>query len=456
MPNVQKTILMTVTEPSVATNFLRGAFLPLLMRSPEVRLVLVVPPEKEEAYQKEFGNERIKVRPFNPLPLRGLEKIIAYFARNSVRTGMVHFNQVRQYLADRNWFAFLLKRLIWFLFGRSRMFQWVIREIDRRIFPHPATAALFDEEKPDVVFAAIAPRPDIDIPILREGLRRIIPTISMTRGWDNFTAHGVFRVIPDLFLFQNNYLVETGRRLQFLDPQKLKVVGFPLYDWFSRRDLIEPRDVFLKKVGIDPNARVILFGAMEHFWFPRDNEIAEIFGRLVDEGKIPADCVMLFRPYPGGEGPFERAKKARHTVVDEIAFTKFQADSLEVKQAQMAHLMNSMYHSEMVVSVASTILLDAIAMGKPAISVAVEHGSPDYWSSVYRFRDHCTHFEDLVATGGVWHADTPDEFARAVNTYLQNSEHNPEGRKRIKDLFLTPSDGKVGDRIAEILTERLH
>ena len=88
----------------------------------------------------------------------------------------------------------------------------------------------------------------------------------------------------------------------------MRVIGTPAFDWHFRKDLLKSREEFCKDIGIDPAKKIILFGAMEYYWYPRDADIARIFDDVVASGKISKDAVMLFRPHPGYEGPIERVK----------------------------------------------------------------------------------------------------------------------------------------------------
>lgn len=111
--------------------------------------------------------------------------------------------------------------------------------------------------------------------------------------------------------------------------------------------------------------------------------------------------------------------------------------------------MNSIAHSEMVITTGSTAGIDAIAMNKPVISAAFENRPINYWLSARRFRKHFTHYIHLVETGGVATADSPAEMALRITEYLENPQKDAEGRAHAKARFLSPLDGGAGGRIAK-------
>lgn len=453
-----KTVFITVGEAGIAHHLLRGLFWKRINQNRNFRIVLIVPPQKCEEYEREFGGKNIVVEPFKFITIKGFERFTIFLALNCLRTKTVALNQIRKYLTSKGLIkhiTFFLKRLLSFLFGSSRIFQHILRRTELMLPVDARVRQLFDQYHPDMVFSTVMMFSEMDVSILREAKRRNIKTIGMPRGWDNFTNGGIVRVVPDTIVVHNRYAEHTAHEYQYIPKNQIVRVGFPRNDWFMRRDLFEPRDQFLTRLGIDPQKRIIFFGAMEHFWFPHDDRIARVFDELVESGKVPGDCVMLFRPYPGSTGSIERLKGLRHVIPDTRSFTLLVADKWEMREQETAHLMNSISHSEMVVTVASTLAMDGIVLGKPAISVGLNFDSIPYWFSAARFLDYWSHWRVLLGTGGVRRVDTPTEFAEAIQTYLSNPTEDGEGRARVKEQFLDPCDGHAGERVADFLRKEL-
>src|SRR3989344_1010800 len=442
-----KTVFITVSESSVANNLLRGDYFRLMRGVKDLRIILIASESAVASYKQEFGGERVLVLPMPPTR-RGLrEKINNFLARNVLGTRMVHLLQMRQFLDDKKRFSYAIKLVLAILFGRSRIFQTVVRMHESTLSTGSQVRALFNEYNPDLVFATVANYIDIDVPLLREAQRRGVTTIGMMRGWDAFPAHGFLRVIPDTMLLQNEYMRMTGRKYQFIPEDTMRVVGTPAFDWHFRKDLLKSREEFCKDIGIDPEKKIILFGAMEYYWYPRDADIARIFDELVSTGKIPSDAVMFFRPHPGYEGPVRRVQALAHVIPDMTSFTRIQGDSVQMKERQVSHFVNSLFHSSMVVSVASTIALDGIGFGKPAIAIAFEEIAHPYWESIDRFHTHDTHFMDAFRVGAIPQVRSREEFARRINQYLSNPKEDEDKRAILRRDFLEPYDGKTGERI---------
>lgn len=451
-----KTVAIVVAETPIIRNLLRGDFMRVLRESGSCRVILVTNPDKKERFAKEFEDlEVVSVKPDSP---KFLEKVLIFISKNSLKTGTVTFVQKREpdVATLKGFLKLIIKRFLWNVFGRSSMVQKLARRLELSRAPSESIALFFDTYKPDLIFSTIGLNTSADIPLLIEAKRRKIKTVGMVRGWDNFTSHGFLRVIPDHFLLQDEYLREVGIKYQFLKPEGLTVVGFPQYDYYFDSTLKEPREEFFKRLGISSDKKLILFGAMGDFLFAKEGEIAEIFEELVEEEKIPNNLVMLFRAHPAFDSPLEKMKSLKHVISDRNAvYPAGNLNDWDMGRREVSHLINSIVHSEMVINAGSTIGLDAIALEKPAISIAFEKTKMPYWFSAARFRDAYTHYEDLMRLGGMAPADSKEELARVINRYLKDPKADSVGREEVKKKFFSPFDGKVGERIGKIIIREL-
>lgn len=442
-----KTIFITVGEATPARNILRSSFWGVIKG--KARIILITTNEKSQVYRKEFGDNGVIVEEIPPFRSGMLEKVFVFISRNALRTGTTKFNQMRQYVDGGSIFVLILKRFLSVFWGRSFVLQKVIRLIEERRNSDSWVVQLYDKYKPAGVFSTVAINAEVDVPIIREAKKRGIKTVAMLRGWDNFTSHGFLRILPDRFLLQNEFLRQMSLRYQFLNPSAVEVVGFPQNDWYFRKDWILPREEFLKNIGVDPAHRIILYGAMGDFLFPCEGEVAEIFEDLMSSKKLPEDLIMIFRAHPAFKSPLERMKGLKFVVPDRNAsYTSPKVSSWEMGEKEMAYLLNSIVHSEMVITAGSTMALDGVALGKPIIMVAFEKTRTNYWLSARRFIHHYTHFGPLIESGGMSIARNSEELAGAVEKYLRNHDADSEGRKKIEALFLAPFDGHSGERIA--------
>lgn len=453
-----KTIFITSGEPVVARYFLRSGLINLLTQDKELRVVLLVPEKDKDAYESEFGGERIRVVGISRIKSTFWVRFLLSLSRLAFRTVTNTHTRMREhYVLKKNIIFVFFKEYLSQFLGHIRVLQKIVRWGELRLNAPPQLKKVFDEYRPDLVYATVIVNDQLDIPILLEAKRRAVKTAASTRNWDNFSTFGFLLALPDRLLLQNEFLKEQAVRLHGMSEDRISVVGFPHFDWYYRKEIIEPREVFCKKLGIDPTKKIILYGAMGDWLFRHEGEIAEVFEELVQERKITPQTTMIFRAHPSFTSPLERMKKLRHVVPDKVSGIHFNTvGDPATDRLDLAHFVNSLYHSDVVVTAASTVGLDAIVFDKPLISVSFDGKSnPPYWLSCRRFQDHFAHWIDFMKCGGARRVNSREEFAEAVNLYLRNPKQDASGRECIRKRFATFSDGKSTQRLAALLSTLL-
>jgi CDP-glycerol glycerophosphotransferase (TagB/SpsB family) len=326
--------------------------------------------------------------------------------------------------------------------------------------PRTELAEIFEREKPDLVFVTGLTEFDFDVPIACEAKRRGIRLIGMTRSWDNFTSHGLTRVLPDRLVLQDEFLEEMAMRYQLVDPKQIpiSIVGTPHYDaYFHQRQALRSREEFFKEMQIDPKKRIILYAAMGDFLFPYENQLADVFEELARTKQVPEDVQFIYRPHPKFQTQVERIRNMQFVSVDEQTAEGTKTVQQEMEKWELDHLTHLLAYSDVVLNTASTMALEGALFDKPVISIAfngTEKNAP-YWLSAERFFDCYTHFEDAVQTGSLPLAHSPRELAEQINTALAHPEQGKEGRAALVKRFIAPYDGNSGLRLAKLLAEEL-
>ena len=125
--------------------------------------------------------------------------------------------------------------------------------------------------------------------------------------------------------------------------------------------------------------------------------------------------------------------------------------------SDMIQLAQTLYHSDVLVNVASTISLDAAYLDKPIVCVAFDGNDrrKSYFESCRRIYDF-TCWQNVVRCGGVRIATTRDEVVHWINVYFDNPSWNSEGRRRIKQEQAYFYDGRSAQRMAKIVLRELN
>lgn len=450
-----KTVFVTIGESFTARNIFKTPFWQLFKQNnPGVKIVLLVLPEKKEHYQKLFGDSRVAICALDPKLSSRSSRIITSLMRSALNSHTNLWSKMRSFTKrESSLLTTCFKRLHTSLLGRSAWYKSFLRYLLLKEKPREALSKLYDIYKPSLLFATSLTQFDFDVPIALEAKRRGIRVLGMVRSWDNLSSHGLLRVVPDLFILQNKFLKTMAWKYQAIDPKKvpIKVVGLPHYDIYKNpQPLLEPREVFFEKLGLDPARKLILYGAMGDFLFPHESEMADLLENLIASGEIKGKVQVIFRAHPKFQSSFERMKDMHYVRPDRKAtYLTSELKSVEIEEEDEKHLLNSICHSDIVVAGASTIALDAVILGKPVICVGFD-GLTDnvpYWLSVKRFYDTYTHYEAFMETGAAHLAHSSEELVQMINELLENPTPEETTREKAIKLLVAPFDGHASERL---------
>lgn len=459
-----KKILMTASEDLIVRNIFLTDLWPVFLESnKDNTIVLVVKPDRKEYFEKVFSAPNVIIDTFSYQgPASRPESIFFSLARSAIKSHTNLWSKMRSYKrGESGFFITYFKRAHTFLFGEVNWYKNFLRWCIVQTRSHKDAVRLFNTHSPDIVLSLSITNFNFDVLLLKEAKKRGIFTIGMTRSWDNLSSHGLLRVAPDTLIVQNIFLKDMAIEHQAINEKKtpIRVVGLPHYDRVKDLDnIIQPRETFLKSMGLDPSKKIIMYGAMGGFLFIHEDEMPDVLEDIVEK-KLKEDNVqVLYRAHPKFMVAEEKLKTMRHVVMDTGG--KFFDDMEESRiSKENVRLINSIYHSDVLVTGASTMAIDAAVLDKPIICVSFNgktlEQDVDRWESVRRFYDLYTHFEVLVETGGVRCVDTLDELAQQIRVYLKNPEQDSEGRKKIIRLFVEPFDGQAGKRLAQIVSQTI-
>ncbi len=447
----RKTLIITLSETSVARNILRTDFWLALKEQKDLRIVLLTTSDMVESFREEFGGPNILVESLLPQHSSFFEKVLAFFARNGMVTETNTLMQHRSYENGESKIKPWVKWCIGKLFGHVRPLRTLLRALELHISPTKEVADVFERHNPDLLFSTVCLNVDIDTPLLREARRREVYTVGMVRGWDNLTTYGILRILPDQFFAQNFFLAAQAVNLHDMLSARVSTVGTPFLDLYRREEYYQTREEYCVELGIDPSSRILLYAAIGDFLFPKEGEIAEVLESLIEMGSVPKNCIALFRAHPAFSSPLERIASLVHVRPERNA--EYKTDVLHQWDMKLKHtvrLINTIRHAAVVITAGSTMMIEGAVLDRPVITVAFDGNSKErYWFSVARFHDMGTHIVDLLKTKGVRVAHSLEELGSQIRDYCANPSLDSEARKKIVERFAGPPD--AGKRMAVAL-----
>jgi len=408
-----------------------------------------------EYISKEFSCEQVNLIPVpsKEMSVGKSHRLFILFTHFLIDNGTtrVYFSYSRHYL-KRSVISIFLYQLALTLFGRLGFLKPVVRKIEFLFFKEKKKFIIdiFDKYDADLVFSTSITS-CMDNIFMKEAHRRKIKTVTMTKSWDNATKM-YYRFVPDYFLVQNNIIKEKLIELQDVLEDRIFVVGFPQFDWYVKKDIIKPREEHLINKGLDPSLPVIFFGS-QGIWYKEDYQIALIMHKWIMENKFVKPCQMIIRPHFTNvkNTPLLKLKGLPRVAYDDGYLTSdVFSDNWDPSIDEIIDFVNTMYHSDVVVVMLSTIALDAACFDKPIINTL--------FGGTYRKEKDVTdklanvvHYKWVFDTHGVTPVNNETDLLKAINMYLENPSINFEGRKKIKDYICNNPDGKSSEKIVSAI-----
>jgi CDP-glycerol glycerophosphotransferase (TagB/SpsB family) len=119
----------------------------------------------------------------------------------------------------------------------------------------------------------------------------------------------------------------------------------------------------------------------------------------------------------------------------------------------IAHLVNSLYHSDLVINVDSTLTLDAAALNKSSILIAYDGDRTLPYRQSIAFIYERDHYQHVLRTGGASLVHSHDELVKEINMFLSDPTYRKEGLARLKENLLYKVDGHSGERMGRAILE---
>jgi hypothetical protein len=289
----------------------------------------------------------------------------------------------------------------------------------------------------------------LDRHLLMSAARHGVPTMVLVSSWDNLTTSGFFPVAVDRITVWNEIMRAQAIDVHALPAERVVVTGAPQHDVFARTEPFQQRAAFLRALGLDPARRLVVYTTGTEGTIGGEPALVGVIARALE--RELADVQLLVRLHQ-----LDRMDRYRELVGHpRVAFDQAGRASQgayhdrDFDAAQSERLADTLRHADVVVNAASSISIDAAAVGTPVVCVDfdAQPGTP-YHTSVTRFYDF-THQRPVVESGGVARVRSPEEMVAAIRRYLDDPTLDAAGRERLVREQCHVLDGRAGRRVAE-------
>ncbi|MFN6935139.1 MAG: hypothetical protein ACK4NZ_08305 [Tsuneonella sp.] len=379
-------------------DFVGSGLLSELVANPSVRLtVYTLNPELPELEPARASG--VELRQFVPHADSRLEAILKGLYLYLFSDQFVYIEQGLAGRPSRKLLASMLVALRKIV-GTGR-FLTIYERMMLAIFRRSARARQI-EGTPDLIIGTRSLLNSIDYGLMAEARTRGIPILTLAGSWDNFTTKGFFPFAAKRIVVWNAKMQQELADIFAVPATNVLIAGYPRQASLMSLASGMDAETYLRSIGIEGYSRFVLYAASYSELTrvpgrsdPLEYEVMLAVCRKLEQ-TLPEDVCLVLRLHPFSD---PEGKEIFESLTRSFVFVPGRKD-VYVERVMgpddEVHLARQIALSECVVSLASTMTIDALSLGKAVINTRFdpEPGLPYKHSNVRFFAYN--HFRDIA------------------------------------------------------------
>ncbi|MCJ7717701.1 MAG: hypothetical protein MUO54_14440 [Anaerolineales bacterium] len=473
---MNKRIFIVANHGLSIVYFLQSELVSILVES-GAEVVILTDGQVKSKIQKMFNQPNVTVESLR------LEKVKDYwrnisptfqywldFLRRAGASNNINLEAVRAYVKQVEHEAHRMRKLLFplirvliFILRNSQLARKTLVKI-QHIFTPNIYSDLFEKYKPGLVVAS-TPGWRQDRYILREAIGKGITTASVIIGWDNTSSYSLPGAKVDWITcwseIQKDELVDGSD----WNPNRVNIGGIPSYDGYFREEWKLSRAEYFEQHSLDPTRKLISYACSFISFSPNIQNIEALVNVITgDQLAEPSQLLIRLHPNHFLEVPrFKEEKKkitelaVKYPSVHLVEPVALGGDLGYYSGEDMPEKSSMMAHSDIMVTVYSTMALEASIHGTPVISLCIDSlsGWPDNFSlKLSQIGEWPTHTR-FTASGAGREAQKEIELKEALDYYLINPNLDDQLRQAFVSRECTYVDGSAGKKTSEFLLSLL-
>ncbi len=432
----------------------RSPILPKLLADKTVE-VIIATTYSPETVTKEFGHERLRVYPIKIVKPPLISTLLYSLAKDiyTVERPEGSFTQKRLTEADQAERFSLKPRLA---FARGLLALGLtsrsLTKLAAKFGGDPVFDAILEKERPSLIaYSTMLPGPG---EWLKAARKRGITQVLSVASWDNPTSKGPLVVPPDYAIVWTEEMKREMAHFHWLAPERITPVGVLYFESYFTQPQLLNREQFCASLQIDPRCKVLHYATGDSTLIRCNQEFIRVLQRVIASGQLGTPCHLLVRvspkdvfslykefetlphvtiQYPSGDGTLYGGHKW------------LPAAGEEVERA------STIKNSDVILSVSSSMVLDACCFDVPVINLAYDAGlQVPSWESVERFFIYA-HCQPALAENATFLVKNDAELIAALKTTLSNPAAKRPERQSLLARMVGFTDGRTNERLVKHL-----
>ena len=273
-----------------------------------------------------------------------------------------------------------------------------------------------------------------------------IPTGTFIFSWDNLPKGNLSVPAEHLFVWSDYMKREALEYFPFYKAENIHVVGTPQFIPYTDASIYESREVFCKKYGLEPLAKIICFSGDDITTSPYDPIYLEDTAKAVRRLNIQGDTLyqILFRKCPVDiSGRYDNVIEKYSDVIRSVPplwkqpENSAQWNAIIPTPEDVKLLVNTALHCETAINVGSTIAHDFACMEKTSCYFNYNPVENSIWdiNKIYKY----IHFQSMNGLDPVYLANGSQEIEDTLLSAIHDSNGKIKDAKRwLETIVLHP------------------
>jgi hypothetical protein len=299
--------------------------------------------------------------------------------------------------------------------------------------------------RPDLVIGTRSLVNSLDYPFILEAASRGLPILTIASSWDNFTTKGFFPFPVEQTIVWNRKMADELVQIFDVPADRIVVAGYPRVALIRNTGPFTDAQGYLRSIGLGAYRRFVLHTvSYAELTRPAAGEppleyrmVRELAEALLPT--LPEDTCILARLHPYSDTKDEAVFGGLEGLRVFVPGRQDRYVERVMSAADEVHLACQLQFSACIVSMASTITIDALALRRPIVNVMYDPAErpASMEPMIPRFYEY-NHFRDLVALVEPPLARTPGEVIDFVHRCLA-ADQPPQADLDAFERFYVPA-----------------
>ena len=347
------------------------------------------------------------------------------------------------------------------LLRRSRLMRRIFAFAESRLFRSHVHKALFATHRPSLLVVPDVGTVALSNLLIAEAKRHGVPVASVVLSWDNPTSKGLGSASPDYAIAWNRGMKEELEKYHGFAPSRIFVGGVAHFDDYFRDGAAVGRGEFLRALGLSSERKTLFLATASPSLFHWNVDLIKLLLEAIDGGVFAEPCQLVVRLHPVYLAKSRDGTGAELAEMEQLQAQYLGRFAMSIPEAipqeygallpmeDQQNLAAILQHSDVMVCMFSTLMLEACIFDLPVVNVAF-----------YTFQDTqlsntilkgFTHIKRVASYDAVRTADSEQEMLDLIHMYLADRSIDREGRALMRDNEGSVNKGKAGAAIADHL-----